>query len=100
MDLRSRHNLRFLAALGTCTVILSLGDRLLKADAQNKEGTESQSQLFHFAVTNYESGYFEEAEKNLLPLVKRSPQAFDVNELMGLVLHDHLLALHGGDLVR
>jgi tetratricopeptide (TPR) repeat protein len=86
MDLRSRHNLGFLAGLGVCTIVLSLGGRFLKADAQNKEVTESGSQLFHSAVTDYESGQFEKAEQNLLPLLKRSPQAFDVNELMGLVL--------------
>jgi tetratricopeptide (TPR) repeat protein len=86
MDMRNRHNLGFLAAFGVCTIVLSWGGWFLKADAQNEEGTESRTQLFSSAVTDYESGKFEAAEQKLLPLLQRSPEAFDVNELMGLVL--------------
>jgi tetratricopeptide (TPR) repeat protein len=86
MDLRSRHKLAFLAALGVCAIAHFGGGRFLNAAVQNREGTESRSQLFQSAVENYESGKFVEAEQILLPLLKSSPQAFDVNELMGLVL--------------
>jgi len=86
MESRRRHNLGFLAALGLCTILYFWGGRFLKAAVQNEEVTESRSQVFQSAVTNYESGKYVEAEQILLPLLKRSPQAFDVNELMGLVL--------------
>src|SRR5271157_1554297 len=86
MDSRSRHNQRFLATLGLCTIALSLAGRSLKADDQHDEVTEARNRLFQSAVTDYESGKFEQAEQVLVPLLERSPQAFDVNELMGLVL--------------
>jgi tetratricopeptide (TPR) repeat protein len=86
MDMRGRHKLAFLAALGVWTTVSFLGGRSLQAAVQDQEGTESQSNAFHSAVTSYESGKFMEAEQILLPLLKGSPQAFDVNELMGLVL--------------
>lgn len=86
MDLRSRHSLRTLAALGICAIVHGGGGQFLKAKAQSPEATESRGQLFQTAVKNYEAGKFVEAEQILLPLLKSSPQAFDVNELMGLVL--------------
>ncbi len=86
MDMRVRHKLAFLAALGVCAIARFGEGRFLNAAVQNREGTESRSQLFQSAVTSYESGKFTEAEQILLPLLKGSPQAFDVNELMGLVL--------------
>jgi tetratricopeptide (TPR) repeat protein len=86
MDMRNRHKLAFLAALGVCAIAYFGADRFLNAAAQNHEGTDSRSQLFQSAAKKYESGKFVEAEQILSPLLKRSPQAFDVNELMGLVL--------------
>jgi len=86
MDMRGRHKLAFLAALGVCALAHFGGGRLLNAAVQNRQGAESPSQLFQSAVKNYEAGKFVEAEQILLPLLKRSPQSFDVNELMGLVL--------------
>lgn len=86
MDMRGRHKLAFLAALGVWTTVSFLGGRSLQAAVQDQEGKESQSNAFHSAVVSYESGKFMEAEQILLPLLKGSPQAFDVNELMGLVL--------------
>lgn len=87
MDLQRGHKHQFLVALQLCWVIAHFwGVHLLKASAQNREGTDSRGQLFQSAVKNYESGKFVEAEQILLPLLKSSPQAFDVNELMGLVL--------------
>jgi tetratricopeptide (TPR) repeat protein len=86
MDMRGRHKLAFLAALGVCAIAHFGGGRFLNAALQNREGTESRGQLFQSAVQSYESGKFVEAEQTLLPLLKRSPQSFDVNELMGLVL--------------
>jgi tetratricopeptide (TPR) repeat protein len=86
MDLRSRHSLRTLAALAICAIVPCGGSRFLNATAQTPEGTDSRSHLFQSAVKNYESGKFVEAEQILLPLLKGSPRAFDVNELMGLVL--------------
>jgi len=86
MDMRGLHKLAFLAALGGCAIAHFEGGRLLNAALQNREGAESRSQLFQSAVKNYEAGKFVEAEQILLPLLKSSPQAFDVNELTGLVL--------------
>ena len=86
MDMRGWHNLAFLAALGVCAIAHFGGGRYLNAAIQNREDADSRSQLFQSAVKNYESGKLVEAEHILLPLPKRSPQAFDVNELMGLVL--------------
>lgn len=86
MDLRSRHSLRTLAALAICAIVHGGGGRFLKAKAQSPEAAESRNQFFQSAVKNYESGKFVEAEQILLPLLKSSPRAFDVNELMGFVL--------------
>ena len=86
MEFRSWHKLGFLAALGVCTAAYSPNGRCLEPGTQPQESQEARSQAFQTAVKNYESGKFVEAEQILLPLLKRSPQAFDVNELMGLVL--------------
>jgi tetratricopeptide (TPR) repeat protein len=86
MNLRGGCKLGLLAALGVCAIAHFGGGRFLNAAVQNREGAESPSQLFQSAVEDYESGKFVEAEQILLPLLKSSPQAFDVNELMGLVL--------------
>jgi len=86
MALRTPHNRWTLATLGVWTIFCSLHGRFLKAHTQNDQGMESPNRAFQSAVTNYESGNFAQAEQILLPLLKRSPQAFDVNELMGLVL--------------
>lgn len=86
MDRRGPHKLAFLAALGVCAFVNFGGGRFLNAAVQNREGMESRTQLFQSAVKNYESRKFAEAEQILLPLFQSSPHAFDVNELMGLVL--------------
>jgi len=86
MDMGGPHKLAFLAALGVCAFVNFGGGRFLNAAVQNREGTESGSHLFQSAVKNYESGKLVEAEQILLQLFKSSPHAFDVNELMGLVL--------------
>jgi tetratricopeptide (TPR) repeat protein len=86
MNLRGGCKLGLLAALGACAIIPFWGVRFLRAAVQTRAGTESPSQLFQSAVEDYESGKFVEAEQSLLPLLKSSPQAFDVNELMGLIL--------------
>jgi tetratricopeptide (TPR) repeat protein len=86
MRLRAWRDLGFLAALGVCAVVHSLSGGCLEPEVQNQESREAGGQTFQSAVENYESGKFVEAEQILLPLLKRSPQAFDANELMGLVL--------------
>jgi tetratricopeptide (TPR) repeat protein len=86
MEMRGHQKLAVLAALGVCAIAHFGEGRFLNATAQNLDGTDSRSQLFQSAVRNYESGKFVEAEHILLPLLKGSPQAFDANELMGLVL--------------
>jgi tetratricopeptide (TPR) repeat protein len=86
MNMRGRLKLAFLAALGVCAIAHFGRGRLLNAAVQYREGAESPSQLFQSAVKDYEAGKFVEAEQILLPLLESSPQSFDVNELMGLVL--------------
>ena len=86
MNSRGRSKPAFLAALGACAIILFWGVQILRAAVQTREVAESRNQFFQSAVRNYEAGKFVEAEQILLPLLKSSPQAFEVNELMGLVL--------------
>ena len=86
MDVRGRHTQAILAALSVCAIAHFGEGGFLNAAVQNREGTESRSEVFQSAVANYESGKFIEAEQILLPLVRSTPHAFEVNELMGLVL--------------
>lgn len=86
MDFIRPHKQRILVAIGVCAIVISWLGPTLEAGTQGQKRGDSESQLFRSAVTDCESGRFQDAERQLVPLLKRSPQAFDVNELMGLVL--------------